>query len=310
MKIKAVDVEGVVVMKLAGELTIGGGDTQLRDAFTGMLAIGNRNIILDMSEVEKIDASGIGQVVTCKTQADRESAELAIVGVGGEARRVLEITQLIEIFEEYSSLEEALEHRGVSDISRKYATRTSDEGEVRMPPLIPVAPSGAQPDRENDRGLIPERRAGTFTGSDEAGGCSVFLSYAREDLERVRPIYELLVEHGHLPWLDEREIVPGQTWRIQIEKAIGACDFFIACLSKLSISKEGFVQRELKIALEEYDDKPEEAIYLIPLRLEECTVPHRFRSLQWCDFFAENGSTNLLKAIEAGEQERALRNEA
>ena len=47
----------------------------------------------------------------------------------------------------------------------------------------------------------------------------------------------------------------------------------IACLSKNSISKRGYVQKELKEAISVLDEIPEDAIYIIPIRIDGCFVP-------------------------------------
>jgi hypothetical protein len=59
----------------------------------------------------------------------------------------------------------------------------------------------------------------------------------------------------------------------------------IICLSNKSITKEGYVQRELKFALDIALEKPEETIFLIPLRLDDVTPPRRLHSWQYVDYF-------------------------
>ncbi|MBK8782164.1 MAG: toll/interleukin-1 receptor domain-containing protein [Anaerolineales bacterium] len=73
------------------------------------------------------------------------------------------------------------------------------------------------------------------------------------------------------------------TWRS--EKAVEAADVILVCLSKGSITKEGYVQRELRSVLDFADYKPEGTLYIIPVRLEECEPPRRLRSWQYADYF-------------------------
>ena len=91
--------------------------------------------------------------------------------------------------------------------------------------------------------------------------------------------------HGFEPWLDEEELYPGQDWNMEIEKAVEAADAIIVCLSKGSITKEGYVQRELRTVLDFADYKPEGTLYIIPVRLEECEPPRRLRAWQYADYF-------------------------
>jgi len=128
----------------------------------------------------------------------------------------------------------------------------------------------------------------------------IFLSYAREDQEKVEEIYEKLLAAGFKPWMDTKDILPGEDWEIAIKKAAKNSKFFIACLSHNSVTKRGFLQKEFTIALAIKEEKLEDDIYLIPLRLEICDVPERFGSIQWVDLFDDSGWVKLLKAIRVG----------
>lgn len=117
---------------------------------------------------------------------------------------------------------------------------------------------------------------------------NIFLSYASQDKPVVRELSCRLVGEGWIDtWLDEKNLLPGQDWRLNILDAVESCDIVIVCLSNSSVSKEGYVQKELRYAQEIALEKPEETIYLIPLRLDECNVPRGLRFYQWVDYFAE-----------------------
>jgi len=134
----------------------------------------------------------------------------------------------------------------------------------------------------------------------------VFVCYAKEDFKQVHPIYQRLNNETYSPWMDKENIVGGQDWDLEIIKAIEQSNFFLACLSKHSVSKEGYVQKELKMGLEVLDRQPPDNIYLIPVRLDNCVVPQRFKRLQWVDFFQSNGMEELLKAIDTGCKQRRM----
>ncbi|MGC1931965.1 MAG: toll/interleukin-1 receptor domain-containing protein, partial [Candidatus Nitrosopolaris sp.] len=99
---------------------------------------------------------------------------------------------------------------------------------------------------------------------------TVFLSYAREDSDAAKRLYEDLKNDGLSPWLDKESLLPGQNWEIEIRKAIKNSRYFIALLSSNSVDKRGFVQKEFKFALEVLDEVPESQIFVIPARLNEC----------------------------------------
>ena len=133
----------------------------------------------------------------------------------------------------------------------------------------------------------------------------IFLSYAREDREEVERLYQKLSDAGFEPWMDTKDILPGEQWKSGIQKAIRRSDFFLACLSKNSVSKRGWIQREIRGALDMWQEKLDSDIYLIPVRLEDCEVPEGLRDFQWLDLFEEDGWTRLVEAIQVGIARRA-----
>lgn len=126
----------------------------------------------------------------------------------------------------------------------------------------------------------------------------VFLCHASSDKPVVVRLYERLIGDGIDAWLDKEKLVPGQDWQIEIPKAVKNSDIVIVCLSSQSITKEGFVQKEIKIALDAADEKPDETIFLIPARLEDCQVPERIKKYQWVDLFVDDGYEQLFKALQ------------
>ena len=133
----------------------------------------------------------------------------------------------------------------------------------------------------------------------------IFLGHASEDKPRVRELYHQLKAQGFSPWLDAVDLVPGQNWRVEIPRAIKSAAIFLACLSKQSIAKRSYVQREFRYALSTYADLPPDAIYLIPVRLDDCDVPDlqlpelelNLRDLHWVDLFDDGGFEQLVTAI-------------
>jgi len=117
---------------------------------------------------------------------------------------------------------------------------------------------------------------------------SIFLSYAREDENKASKVYDVLNNRGHKPWMDKRELVAGQDWKLEIRKAIERSQYFVALLSKKSVGKRGFVQKEIHFALEVLGEIPIGQIYFIPVRLEQCEVPQAIRDLHWIDLTDDN----------------------
>ena len=129
------------------------------------------------------------------------------------------------------------------------------------------------------------------------GRVVLFLSYARADRDRVGQLYDELCAEGFSPWMDARDLLPGEIWETRIRAAIRDADFFLACLSGRSIDKQGFVQAEMKEALRLWEEKPEGRIYVIPIRLEACPLPESLSRLHCADLFDPDGFSSLVRAI-------------
>jgi hypothetical protein len=126
----------------------------------------------------------------------------------------------------------------------------------------------------------------------------VFLCHSSADKPAVRELYQKLRAESWIePWLDEEELFPGMDWNMEIEKAVEATDVIIVCLSKNSITKEGYVQKEIKIALDFSDYKPEGTVFIIPVRLEECTPPLRLSKWQYADYFEDQREQGFEKLL-------------
>lgn len=125
----------------------------------------------------------------------------------------------------------------------------------------------------------------------------IFLCHSSADKPVVKQLHDLLLKHGAAPWLDAEQLLPGQDWNLEINKALDVSDAILICLSRNSVDKEGYVQREVRIALDRALEMPEGRIFLIPVRLEECELPSRLRSYQYVDLFAENGVEKLIKSL-------------
>lgn len=126
----------------------------------------------------------------------------------------------------------------------------------------------------------------------------VFLCHASEDKPAVRRLYERLVNDGIDAWLDEEKLLPGQNWELEISKAVKNSDAIIVFLSSHSVKKAGFVQKEIKLALDVAQEKPEGTIYFIPARLDQSVVPDSLREYQWVDLFDDKGYEKIKRALQ------------
>jgi hypothetical protein len=118
----------------------------------------------------------------------------------------------------------------------------------------------------------------------------IFLCHASEDKAQVREVYHRLrAIDGFEPWLDEEDLLPGQDWAREIPRALQTSDFILIFLSRRSVAKRGYVQREMKLALDAWQELPEGTIHTIPVRIDECNVPESFQRYHWANLFEPNG---------------------
>ncbi|MFN0112945.1 MAG: SUMF1/EgtB/PvdO family nonheme iron enzyme [Blastocatellia bacterium] len=125
----------------------------------------------------------------------------------------------------------------------------------------------------------------------------IFISYARVDAEPVAEIYQRLLDAGFDPWIDTEHLLPGVKWRSTIVNAVREADFFLLCISAQSSNRRGFIQREIKAALDLWEEKTPDDIYFIPLRLEECDLPDQVSEFQCVNWFEPNGWDRLMKSL-------------
>ena len=114
----------------------------------------------------------------------------------------------------------------------------------------------------------------------------VFLCHASQDKPVVRDLYQRLKSEAWIdPWLDEERLLPGQDWNLEIEKAVESSDAVIVCVSNTSVAKEGYVQKELRQVLNIALEKLEGAIFVLPVKLDDCALPRQLKDKQALNYF-------------------------
>lgn len=131
----------------------------------------------------------------------------------------------------------------------------------------------------------------------------IFISYAREDLDIAKKLYIDLANIGLNVWWDQESLLPGENWKKVISREIKQSRYFLALLSKNSLGKSGFVQKELRIAHEVIEESPSNKVYLIPVRIEECQpLDDWLVDINWVDLYSNynTGLKHLLQKIAPG----------
>jgi hypothetical protein len=130
-----------------------------------------------------------------------------------------------------------------------------------------------------------------------AGKGHVFISYVREDADKVTRLEHLLRDAGIEVWRDTTALWPGMDWRSEIRRAItDDALVFLACISDTSVNRVKSGQNEeLVLAVEELRKRRPDQPWLIPVLFDKVDVPdldvgggRTLRSYQWIDLSGDN----------------------
>jgi CheY-like chemotaxis protein len=124
-----------------------------------------------------------------------------------------------------------------------------------------------------------------------------FLCHSKQDKAAVRELYFRLTRSFVEPWFDEENLIGGQDWDYEIRNAVKSSEIILVCLSNQSVTRPGYLQKEIRMALDAADEQLPGAIFIIPLLLEHCPVPERLAKWQWIDYTQPDGWERLMRSI-------------
>ena len=99
MKANTRQVNGVMIVDLSGRITLGEGSVILRDTVRDLVGKGNKKILLNLGEVNYIDSSGIGELVSAFTTVRNQGGELKLLKLTKKVHDLLQITKLYTVFD-------------------------------------------------------------------------------------------------------------------------------------------------------------------------------------------------------------------
>ena len=91
--------DGIAVVGLRGRITLGEGTEALRDTVRDLLSKGQNRILLNLGEVNYIDSSGIGELVSAFTAAKKQGGEVKLLNLTKKVHDLLHITKLYTVFD-------------------------------------------------------------------------------------------------------------------------------------------------------------------------------------------------------------------
>jgi hypothetical protein len=112
------------------------------------------------------------------------------------------------------------------------------------------------------------------------------------------PYYVFLKDRGLNVWIDHKKLLGGQQWDYELRKALDQAVIIIMFVSENSVNRRGYVQREIRLALNKVEEKLISDIYIIPVLLDaEAIRPEQLASIQFLDVADVEFDDKLLEAI-------------
>ena len=99
MKVSTRQVDGITILDLSGRITLGEGSVTIRDAVRDLLAKGQKKVLLNLGDVNYIDSSGIGELVSGFTTVKNAGGELKLLNLTKKVHDLLQITKLYTVFD-------------------------------------------------------------------------------------------------------------------------------------------------------------------------------------------------------------------
>ncbi len=102
----------------------------------------------------------------------------------------------------------------------------------------------------------------------------IYIICVKSDIQKAKKLYDDLKANGFNPWMENEDLKAGSNIKSMIRKHIKISKYVLVLISKNASTSKGLAQRELKIALDEFEEYPPDDIFLIPVKLEDCDIYH------------------------------------
>src|ERR1044072_1333711 len=99
MKSSTRQIDGVTIVDLSGLITLGECSVILRDTVRELMGKGSKKILLNLGDVNYIDSSGIGELVSAFTTVRNQGGELKLLNLTKKVNDLLQITKLYTVFD-------------------------------------------------------------------------------------------------------------------------------------------------------------------------------------------------------------------
>ncbi len=98
----------VTIVTVDGDLVIGESESLFKKTVVRLLEDGKVNLLVDLRGVNFLDSSGLGALVRAMTNSQKEGGQTKLLGAGPQVRKLLEMTKLDSVFENFTDMETAV----------------------------------------------------------------------------------------------------------------------------------------------------------------------------------------------------------
>ena len=98
----------VTIVDFSGKITLGEGSAMLRNTVRELITSGSKKILISLYDVDYIDSSGIGELVSAYTTVKNANGEMKLLHLTKRVHDILQITLLFTVFDVQSDETTAL----------------------------------------------------------------------------------------------------------------------------------------------------------------------------------------------------------
>lgn len=96
-------VGNVTVVDVTGKMVATDNPGRLKDKISSLMFQGEKQIVLNLGNVNYVDSSGLGEIVACHSSATRSGGEIKIANAGNKIKDLLVMTRLLTVFDAHDT---------------------------------------------------------------------------------------------------------------------------------------------------------------------------------------------------------------
>ena len=108
LKMRTRELNGVMVIDLGGQITLGEASAALRDEVRDQVSHGSNKILLNLADVTYIDSAGLGELTAAYTSVKNRGGALKLLNLTKRVHDLMQITKLYTVFDAYDDEKKAL----------------------------------------------------------------------------------------------------------------------------------------------------------------------------------------------------------